>query len=126
MQPLAELPAKLEWSLEEQPLYWAESDREKVTGKCLRFHPCFPECNPVLDDDILWDLLELFTSTRTPGAYSLLTCSCGIGEHAGIDKPIFVSHPSADSIVWEIDTQGLAPALSPIWRAPPRIPASDF
>lgn len=119
MHPLAELPAKLEWSLEEQPLYWEESDRERVTGKCLRFHPRFPECNPALDADILWDPLELFASTRAPGAYSLLTCSCGVDDHAGIEKPIFVSHPSPDSIVWEIDTRGLAPALAPTWHDQP-------
>jgi hypothetical protein len=117
MLPLTELPAKLEWSLEEQPLYWEATDREKVTGKCLRFHPHFPACNPALDEDILWDLLELFASTRTPGAYSLLNCSCGVSEHAGIDKQIFVSHPSPDSIVWEIDTRGLAPALAPTWHS---------
>lgn len=119
IRPLAEFHARLEWSLEEQPLYWEETHRETVTGKCLRFHPHFPECNPALDEDILWDLLALFASTRTPGAYSLLTCSCGMGDHAGIDKPIFVSHPSPDSIVWEINTQGLAPALAPSWREHP-------
>src|SRR5574343_679585 len=98
MNFLAELTAKLEWFLEEQPLYWDEAENEKITGKCLRFHPRFPECNPALDEDILWDLLELFASTRTPGAYSLLSCSCGIDEHAGIEKQIFVSYPSPDSI----------------------------
>lgn len=115
MNFLAELTAKLEWFLEEQPLYWDEAENEKITGKCLRFHPRFPECNPALDEDILWDLLELFASTRTPGAYSLLSCSCGIDEHAGIEKQIFVSYPSPDSIAWEIDTQGLAPTLAPTW-----------
>lgn len=119
MPPLAELAAKLDWLLEEEPLYWDEADREKITGKCLRFHPRFPECNPALDEDVLWDPLALCASTRTPGAYSLLTCSCGVDDHAGIDKPIYVSHPSPNSIAWEIDTRGLAPALAPTWHDQP-------
>lgn len=61
--------------------------------------------------DIVLDLQSLFESARKPGGYWLLTCECGEADDADIHEPIFVQHLSPDTIVWELDTQGLRAAL---------------
>lgn len=40
-----------------------------------------------------------------------MTCECGYAPDAGIEKPVLVSHPDAGTVVWELDIEGLLPAL---------------
>lgn len=108
--PLAEFRARLGWTL----------DHETIHGQppwlCIRFTPEFPACNPAIGDaGIVWDVLELFASARRPASYQVLNCTCGYPPDAEIEEPVFVSHPDANTVVWEIDAQALASALAPEW-----------
>lgn len=86
--------------------------------RCIRPIPVFPEARADIETKtmIVWDLLKLCASIRRPGGYSVVTCSCGDGGHAGLWSPIFISHPDDDSVVWEIDIPDCHPALDERWR----------
>lgn len=105
--PFLDLPARLGW-------------RTRYAGICftdppyviLHATPVFPLCHPEpVARSIVWDSFSLLDSLARPGAYWILTCTCGIADDAGLEVPIFVSHPDRQRIVWELDLKGLAPAL---------------
>ncbi|MBK8752965.1 MAG: hypothetical protein IPL99_15625 [Candidatus Competibacteraceae bacterium] len=109
---IAELPARLGWTLAYDTIYadppWLEA----------RFVPSFPECNREINEtSIVFDLLELFRSAQRPGGYFLLNCTCGDSSHAGIKDLVFVSHPDVDTVIWELDVRGLGPALEDYWSS---------
>lgn len=108
--PLAECPARLGWTLADETTY---ADPPWLT---VRLVPSFPECHPAIDEaGIVFDLLDLFHSARRPGGYFLLNCTCGYPPDAGIEEMVLVSHPDADTVIWELDVRGLGPALEDHW-----------
>ncbi len=111
--PLAELPARLGWRLE-RDFYWDAEGRPD--SLILRFAPDMPGVFATAGRDIVLDPHALYASARRPGGLDLLTCSCGIADDAGIQSPVFVSHPDAGTLVWELDIAGLGPALDEGWR----------
>lgn len=55
---------------------------------------------------IVFDLLDLFHSAQRPGSYFLLNCACGYPPDAGIEEMVLVSHPDANTVIWELDVRG--------------------
>lgn len=111
-EPLLTLPARLGWKLGRSFIY-GNSGTNPPTEQELKFIPAL-ECGLELAGvygDIVLDLKTLFESARKPGGYFLLTCECGIADDADIYELIFVQHLSPDTIVWELDIQGLKAAL---------------
>jgi|CXWL01.1.fsa_nt_gi hypothetical protein len=110
--PLLILPARLGWKLGRSFIYGDGGDKPP-TDQELKFLPAL-ECGLQMageHGDIVLDLQSLFESARKPGGYWLLTCECGEADDADIHEPIFVQHLSPDTIVWELDIQGLRAAL---------------
>jgi len=114
--PLAEPPARLGWTLE-RDFYWDAEGRPE--SLILRYAPDLPGVLAPAGRDLVLDPLALVESLRRPGGYSLLTCSCGLSDHLGIHAPVFVSHPDAETVVWELDIPETGPALDPRWRGRP-------
>ena len=78
----------------------------------LQTIPVFPGCGDDLAKlCIVWDVLGLIDSVRRPGAYQLLTCECGYAPDVDLEEMVHVSHPDAETILWELDIPGLLPAL---------------
>lgn len=78
----------------------------------MRAIPEFPGSRAGLEEtDIVWDVFALLDSIRRPGAWALLTCSCGDSTHADLHELVLVSHPDASTVIWELDVAGLRPAL---------------
>lgn len=111
-EPLLILSARLGWKLGWSFIY-GNGGENPPTEQVLKFIPAL-ECGLELageHDDIVLDLKALFESARKPGGYFLLTCECGYADDADIKEFVFVQHPSPDTIVWEVDIQGLRSAL---------------
>lgn len=73
----------------------------------------FPYCSDkLLQRDIVLDVQALIDSVIRPGSHSILNCTCGIAEDAGLGAPVRVAHPDNDHILWELDVEALRPALS--------------
>jgi hypothetical protein len=109
--PLAEWPARLGWSLARKVIH------SEPPGLCICFIPDFPGCNAAIaETGIVWDVLALYDSARRPGGYFLLNSDCGYPPDSYIEEVVFVSHPNADTIVWEIDIRDLRPSLAPHWQ----------
>jgi hypothetical protein len=53
-------------------------------------------------------------SARRPGGHDILTCACGQPPHARLEEAVLVSHPDDETVVWELDIQGLKPALTEV------------
>ena len=109
---LLTLPARLGWKLGRSFIYGNKGENTP-TEQVLEFIPAL-ECGLELAGeygDIVLDLQSLFKSVRKPGGYFLLTSECGDADDADIHELIFVQHPSPDTIVWELDIQGLKAAL---------------
>ncbi|MHB9101562.1 MAG: hypothetical protein ACYC2E_08630 [Sulfuricella sp.] len=112
MPPLLSLPARLGWKLGRSFIY-GDGASNQPTEQELKFIPAL-ECGLELAgnyEDIVLDLKALFESARKPGGYFLLNCECGYADDADIKELIFVQHPLPDTIVWELDIQGLRSAL---------------
>lgn len=110
--PIAEHPARLDWKLEYDTIY------ADPPWLIVRLVPGFPQCNPTINEtSIVFDLFDLFNSAKRPGGYFLLNCTCGDSSHAGIEEMVFVSHPDADTVIWELDVPGLSPALADCWQS---------
>jgi len=108
--PLAECPARLGWTLADETTY---ADPPWLT---VRLVPSFPECHPAINETgIVFDLLDLFHSAQRPGSYFLLNCTCGYPPDAGIEEMVLVSHPDANTVIWELDVSGLGPVLEDYW-----------
>lgn len=115
--PLQEIPASLRFVCRETAYYGEPSGPGQAKGCGLSFTPDLPGLVAAADlDGVVLDPLALIDAAQTPGAYALLTCTCGDALHAGIESPIFVSHPTADKIVWEIDTCRSGSLLAAPWR----------
>lgn len=105
--PFLDLPARLGWRTRYAEIIFADPPYV-----ILHATPIFPLCHPdLVARGIVWDSFSLLDSLARPGAYWILTCTCGIADDAGLTTPIFVSHPDRKQIVWELDLKGLAPAL---------------
>ena len=103
----AELPARLGWRIVFGGIIF-----DDPPYLLLRAIPVFPGCSPRLQDEpIVWDIFSLIDSVQRPGAHQVLTCSCGYAPDADLEKPVLVSHPDAEIVVWELDIAGLRPAL---------------
>ena len=110
--PLAECPARLGWTLADETTY------ADPPGLTVRLVPSFPECHPAINEaGIVFDLLDLFRSARRPGGCFLLNCTCGYPPDAGIEEMVLVSHPDADTVIWELEVGGLGPALAEGWSS---------
>ncbi len=111
--PLLALPARLGWELVSTPIFGSAGSNQP-SAQNIRFLPAL-DCGLYLAgeyQDIVLDLAALLESARKPGGYFLLNCECGYPDDADIHELIFVQHPTPDSIVWELDVQGLRSALS--------------
>lgn len=109
--PLAELPGRLGWTLAREIIH------SEPPVLCIRFIPDFPGCNAAIGEaGIVWDVLALHDSARRPGGYYVLNSDCGYPPDSDIEGVVFVSHPDAGTIIWEIDVRDLRPALAPLWQ----------
>jgi hypothetical protein len=78
----------------------------------LQMTPIFPYCHTELAErGIVWDVFSLIESIKRPGAHQLLTGDCGYAPDVYIEASVLVSHPDEHTVVWELDSQGLRPAL---------------
>lgn len=111
--PLDTYSIRLEWTLERDCYYNGEGRPDRLI---LRFAPAAPGLFAPAGRDLVLDPLALVESLRRPGGYFLLTCSCGIADDLDIKTPVFVSHPDTETVLWELDVPGLAPALDERWR----------
>jgi hypothetical protein len=105
--PLMTFPARIGWNVQFSSIIFAEPPY--LVMHCT---PQFPGCHGQIDKrGIVWDVFALVASAQTPGAHQVLTCDCGYAPDAGLEERIFVSHPDAETVVWELDIAGLRPAL---------------
>ncbi len=75
--------------------------------------PIFSGCSDRLAErSIVWNLWALLDSVRRPGGHDILTCECGYPSDARLEEAVLVSHPDDATVVWELDIQGLKPALA--------------
>lgn len=118
--PLATYDATLSGTLEfddHYSLYDDPSAPDRATEIALKLILDIPGIDPNLRDTlIVGDLSALWESARHAGAHYILTCECGYPPDADIEDPIFVSHPDADHVIWEIGTARSGPILAPVWR----------
>ena len=106
-EPFLERPARLGWRTRYSEIIFSDPPY-----LILQAVPTVPLAHPSLDErGIVWDPLSLIESVRRPGGHQLLNCTCGIPDCAGIEARIQVSHPDTQTIVWELDIEGLQPAL---------------
>ncbi|MFA7404909.1 MAG: hypothetical protein WC007_13020 [Pelobacteraceae bacterium] len=106
--PLAEMSARIGWRVRLSEIVFADPPYLIIQSV-----PEFTGCYGKLDElDILWDVHALINSVKRPGAYQLLTCKCGVASHAGLNEAVLVSHPDAQTVIWELDIAGLRPALN--------------
>lgn len=110
---VAESPARLGWQVRH-----SEAIFDDPPYLVLQAVPDFPGCSARLQErGIVWDVFSLIDSVGRPGAHQLLTCECGYGPDAGLTEPVLVSHPDANTVVWELDIAGLRPALAERYAA---------
>jgi hypothetical protein len=108
IEPFSELPARLGWHKNFTQITF-DPDQPYVE---FSLTPEFPWCSDKLAErGIVWSLRDLLESVRCPGAYQIVTCECGYAPDAYLEERICVSHPDTESVLWEIDIKGLAPAL---------------
>jgi hypothetical protein len=104
----AEMPARLGWQL-----FFSEIIFDDPPYLVLQAIPEFPGGSARLAErGIVWDIFRLIESVKRPGAHQLLTSDCGYAPDSYLNEAMLVSHPDADSVVWEIDIEGLRPALA--------------
>jgi hypothetical protein len=106
--PCFESSARLEWRLR----YGEITFYPEQPSVSYSFTPVFPGCSDELAErGIVWNLWALMASVRQPGAFSILNSECGYPPDANLEELVLVSHPASDSVVWELDINGLRPAL---------------
>jgi hypothetical protein len=106
-QAVVTLPARLGWRIRLSEIIFGDPPY-----LVMQSIPVFPGCHEKLAErDIVWDVFALMNSVRRPGAHQVLTCECGYAPDANLQEAIMVSHPDADTVVWELDIPGLRPAL---------------
>lgn len=105
--PALELPVRLGWRFKyTEIIFW------DPPFLMIQATPDFPGCHAQLAErGIVWDFAALWHSIRQPGGYFLLTSDCGYPPDSGIEEHVLVSHPDAQTVIWELDIQGLRPAL---------------
>ncbi len=110
-EPWLSAPARLGWELVKTPNYF-EPPEVKPDGQVLQFRPALQGGLDLAGKfpDITLDLSALIESAQKPGGYFVINCSCGCADDAGIMEMIFVSHPDANTIFWELDLEGLKSA----------------
>lgn len=107
-KPILDQPARLGWRRNVTVIVF-DPNQPYVE---FSLTPEFPCCsNKLAERGIVWSLRDLLASARCPGAYQVVTCECGYAPDAYLEERICVSHPDAESVVWEIDIKGLARAL---------------
>lgn len=101
-------PARLGWRLEIDPFAPATVcfDAESF----VQFVPDLPGLRSD-DPELVLDLRALLASAKSPGGFQPITCGCGDSSHAGVNQLAFVSHPTASTIRWHLDTQAYAEVL---------------
>lgn len=113
------------WDQQDAPLYTVAAtlgfepffenisyDEEDGFEGLLLYTPVFSFCaDDLRPEPIVWDLPRLIASFLEPGQNSLITCSCGYPDCAGIEDAVCVAHPDADTLVWEFDIQSFRTAL---------------
>lgn len=105
--PLAEMSARIGWHVR-----ISEIIHDDPPYLVMQSIPDFPGCHGELGErGIVWDVLTLVDSVKRPGAHQLITCECGYAPDAGLDEAVLVSHPDAQTVIWELDIAGLRPAL---------------
>ncbi len=109
--PVFEVPARLGWRLRHGEIM-LDPDAPILTYSLT---PIFSGCADKLAlSDIVWNLWALMDSVRRPGAHDILTCVCGYPPDAHLEEAVLVSHPDDETVVWELDIQGLKPALAEV------------
>lgn len=105
--PSVNMPARLGWHAEYTEVVY--SDPPYLVLQAI---PVFPRCSPLLAErGIVWDIFSLIDSAKQPGAHALLNSDCGYAPDSGLNESILVSHPDDRTIIWELDINGLRPAL---------------
>ncbi len=109
IEPILELPIRLSWRIK-----FSEIVFDEPPYLVMQSIPEFPGCNPKMEElGIVWNIFSLIESAKHPGAHQLLTCECGYAPDAYLEEAVLVSHPDADTIIWELDIRGLGPVLDP-------------
>jgi hypothetical protein len=106
-QPTLEMAGWLAWRANYSEIIFAEPPY-----LVLQMTPVFPGCHPALAErGVVWDVFSLIESVKRPGAHQLLTGDCGYAPDVYIEESVLVSHPDGHTVVWELDSKGLRPAL---------------
>ena len=106
-EPVWQAPARLGWRVRYTEVVFADP-----AYALMQATPVFPGCHPkVFERGIVWDPLALLEAARRPGGHDVLTADCGYAPDVHIEDAVRVSHPDAHTIVWELDLNGLRPAL---------------
>lgn len=106
--PVFETPARLGWRLNHGEIIFYPDAPAVICSMT----PVFPGCSDKLAErGIVWDIEALLASARCPGAHFILNAECGYPSDADLDEAVLVSHPDDETVVWELDIQGLSPAL---------------
>lgn len=106
-RPTLEMVGWLAWRAKYSEIIFAEPPY-----LVLQMTPMFPGCHTALAErGVVWDVLSLIESIKRPGAHQLLTGDCGYAPDVYIEESVLVSHPDEHTVVWELDSKGLRPAL---------------
>lgn len=107
-EPVATFASRIGWRVRHSQIIFSEPP-----FLVMQAVPLLAGCRDALEQqDIVWNVFELVASVQKPGAYAILTCSCGYAPDADINESVGVSHPDPDTVIWELDIPGLRPALS--------------
>jgi hypothetical protein len=107
IEPVMTLPGRIGWSVSYSEIIFADPPY-----LLMQSQPDFPGCyDKPMDRGIVWDVFALIESAKRPGAHGVLTSDCAYAPDSGLQERVLVSHPDADTVVWELDVPGLRPAL---------------
>lgn len=106
-EPAATFAARVGWRVRFEVIF------DTPPYLVMQAKPVFPGANSKpADPEIVWAVFALVEAAQQPGAYWLITCSCGYAFDAEIEQPVRVSHSDPETIIWEIDIPGLRPILA--------------
>ena len=107
------LPATLDYRIR-HPWIRVHADRPQAID--MQATPLFTTCNPQpADDAVVYDVLQLLDSGRRAGAYSFLTCECGVPDDVGILGKTCVTHDDT-RILWTMAIVDFKPIIAAAWH----------
>ena len=107
------LPATLDYRIRHP---WIRFHADRPQAIDMQATPLFTTCNPQpADDAVVYDVLQLLDSGRRAGAYSFLTCECGVPDDVGILGKTCVTHDDT-RILWTMAIVDFKPIIAAAWH----------